>query len=146
MSLVLYIYYHNNPHRHISKCHLSIFQPNLFPSYPTSYVDDNRVSRKLIVVRLCNRTSPVSRADREYWEYLKLLNLYSHGRKRNRYRIILLWKVGQCLVQAYKVSLHLIPKEEKGGAGFPPKELGTSSIISILCLLEEHNYSTPRNI
>ena len=41
--------------------------------------------------------------DLDYWDRLRSLNLYSQERRRDRYRIIFLWKVGQGLVQGYKV-------------------------------------------
>ena len=39
--------------------------------------------------------------DHDYWDRLQALHLYSQERRRDRYRIIFLWKVGQGLVQGY---------------------------------------------
>ena len=49
----------------------------------------------------------------DYWERLKSLKLYYQERRRDRYRIIFLWKVGQGLVQGYKVPF----TTSQGGAG-----------------------------
>lgn len=38
----------------------------------------------------------------DYWERLQSLHLYSQERRRERYRIIFLWKVAQGLVSGYK--------------------------------------------
>ena len=46
----------------------------------------------------------------DYWERLKSLKLYSQERRRDRYRIIFLWKVGQGLVQGYKVPFSTSPR------------------------------------
>ena len=46
----------------------------------------------------------------DYWERLKSLKLYSQERRRDRYRIIFLWKVGQGLVQGYKVPFVTSPR------------------------------------
>ena len=40
----------------------------------------------------------------DYWERLKSLHLYSQERRRDRNRIIFLWKVAQGLVQGYKAT------------------------------------------
>jgi len=45
-----------------------------------------------------------------YWERLKSLQLYSQERRSDRYRIIFLWKVGQGLVQGYKVPFVTSPR------------------------------------
>ena len=46
----------------------------------------------------------------DYWERLKALKIYSQERRRDRYRIIFLWKVGQGLVQGYKVPFVTSPR------------------------------------
>ena len=48
--------------------------------------------------------------DLDYWERLQALQLYSQERRRDRYRIIFLWKVGQGLVQGYKVPFTSSPR------------------------------------
>ena len=40
----------------------------------------------------------------DYWERLQSLRLYSQERRRERYRIIFLWKVAQGLVQGYQAT------------------------------------------
>ena len=40
----------------------------------------------------------------DYWERLKSLHLYSQERRRERYRIIYLWKVAQGQVQCYPAT------------------------------------------
>ena len=46
----------------------------------------------------------------DYWERLKSLHLYSQERRRERYRIIFLWKVAQGLVQGYKAIFITSPR------------------------------------
>ena len=41
---------------------------------------------------------------KDYWERLQSLRLYSQERRRERYKIIFLWKVAQGLVQGYQVT------------------------------------------
>ena len=43
-------------------------------------------------------------SDLDYWDRLQSLRLYSQERRRERYQIIFLWKVGQGLVKGYDVS------------------------------------------
>ena len=40
----------------------------------------------------------------DYWDRLELLGMYSQERRRERYQIILLWKITQGLVQGYNVE------------------------------------------
>ena len=46
----------------------------------------------------------------DYWERLSALNIYSQERRRERYRIIFLWKVAQGLVQGYSSSFYTSPR------------------------------------
>ena len=46
----------------------------------------------------------------DYWDRLKSLHLYSQERRRERYRIIFLWKVAQGLVQGYKATFTNSPR------------------------------------
>ena len=46
----------------------------------------------------------------DYWERLQSLHLYSQERRRERYRIIFLWKVAQGLVQGYKATFINLPR------------------------------------
>ena len=46
----------------------------------------------------------------DYWERLSALNLYSQERRRERYQIIFLWKVGQGLVQGYSTTFYNAPR------------------------------------
>ena len=43
-------------------------------------------------------------SDLDYWDRLQSLRLYSQERRRERYQIIFLWKVGQGLVKGYDVT------------------------------------------
>ena len=42
--------------------------------------------------------------DHDYWERLKALRMYSQERRRERYRIIFIWKVLQGSVQGYNIQ------------------------------------------
>ena len=42
----------------------------------------------------------------DYWERLSALHLYSQERRRERYRIIFMWKVAQGLVQGYSSTFY----------------------------------------
>ena len=46
----------------------------------------------------------------DYWERLATLNMYSQERRRERYRIIFLWKVAQGLVQGYQATFTSSPR------------------------------------
>ena len=46
----------------------------------------------------------------DYWERLDALHLYSQERRRERYRIIFLWKVAQGLVQGYRATFTSSPR------------------------------------
>jgi ribonuclease P/MRP protein subunit RPP40 len=45
-----------------------------------------------------------------YWERLQVLRLYSQERRRERYRIIFIWKVLQGLVLGYPITSHQNPR------------------------------------
>ena len=49
-------------------------------------------------------------AELGYWERLKALRLYSQERRRERYRIIFIWKVLQGHVQGYHIPSHQNPR------------------------------------
>ena len=40
----------------------------------------------------------------DYWQKLSCLQLYSQERRRERYQIILIWKISQCLVAGYGMN------------------------------------------
>ena len=46
----------------------------------------------------------------DYWDRLKILRMYSQERRRERYRIIFVWKVLQGLVQGYPISSSQSPR------------------------------------
>ena len=46
----------------------------------------------------------------DYWDRLKILKMYSQERRRERYRIIFVWKVLQGLVQGYPISSRQSPR------------------------------------
>ena len=53
---------------------------------------------------LRNFTSQISgMEDKDYWERLEALKLYSQERRRERYSIIFLWKISQGLVHGYAI-------------------------------------------
>ena len=54
------------------------------------------------------RISGLETAD--YWDRLKILKMYSQERRRERYRIIFVWKVLQGLVQGYPISSRQSPR------------------------------------
>jgi hypothetical protein len=45
-----------------------------------------------------------------YWERLQVLKLYSQERRRERYRIIFIWKVLQGYVLGYPITVHQSPR------------------------------------
>ena len=49
-------------------------------------------------------------AELGYWERLQTLRLYSQERRRERYRIIFIWKVLQGHVQGYHITSHKNPR------------------------------------
>ena len=49
-------------------------------------------------------------ADLDYWERLKSLRMYSQERRRERYRIIFIWKVLQGYVQGYDIQWKQSPR------------------------------------
>ena len=48
--------------------------------------------------------------DYNYWDRLKILKIYSQERRRERYRIIFIWKVLQGLVKGYDISSFVSPR------------------------------------
>ena len=48
--------------------------------------------------------------DLDYWERLKALRMYSQERRRERYRIIFIWKVLQGYVQGYNLQWKQSPR------------------------------------
>ena len=48
--------------------------------------------------------------DQDYWERLQSLHLYSQERRRERYRILFIWKVLQGYVQGYGISTSVSPR------------------------------------
>ena len=48
--------------------------------------------------------------DQDYWERLQSLHLYSQERRRERYRIIFIWKVLQGYVKGYQISTNQNPR------------------------------------
>ena len=58
-----------------------------------------------------NFTSQVSgQENNDYWECLKALRMYSQERRRERYRIIFIWKVLQGYVQGYTIPVIHSPR------------------------------------
>ena len=52
--------------------------------------------------------------DKDYWERLSELHMYSQERRRERYSIIFLWKLAQQLVSGYQVE----SSRTQGGVGW----------------------------
>ena len=48
--------------------------------------------------------------DKDYWERLAELHMYSQERRRERYSIIFLWKLAQQLVSGYKMQFVQNPR------------------------------------
>ena len=48
--------------------------------------------------------------DKDYWDRLEALNMYSQKRRRERYQIIFIWKFLQGLVQGYSVRTKQSPR------------------------------------
>ena len=46
----------------------------------------------------------------EYWERLQALRLYSQERRRERYRVIFIWKIFQGLVEVYFITAYQNPR------------------------------------
>ena len=67
---------------------------------PATVCDINRLE----LVQKCFMKKMNSFEDLSYWELLKELRLYSLQRRRERYRIIYLWSVLECLVPNPKPS------------------------------------------
>ena len=88
----------------------SLVQSKLdYTSQLWSPCDQASISRLESVAR--NFTAKVEGMDGlDYWERLKSLHLYSQERRRERYRIIFLWKVAQGLVQGYKATFTNSPR------------------------------------
>ena len=51
--------------------------------------------------------------DKDYWERLAELHMYSQERRRERYSIIFLWKVAQHLVSGYKIEFVQNPRRDR---------------------------------
>ena len=48
--------------------------------------------------------------DKDYWEKLSILRVYSQERRRERYQICFLWKISQGLVEGYNISWQWNPR------------------------------------
>ena len=48
--------------------------------------------------------------DRNYWERLQDMQLYSQERRRERYMLIFLWKISQGMVSGYQVMFSNSPR------------------------------------
>ena len=71
--------------------------------------DQASIARLESVAR--NFTSQVSgQENNDYWERLKALRMYSQERRRERYRIIFIWKVLQGYVQGYTIPVIHSPR------------------------------------
>lgn len=65
---------------------------------------------------------------KDYWERLNDLKLYSQERRRERYQIIFLWKVSQCLVQGYEIDF---VNEGRRGRLAQPKSINWHAPVSV---------------
>ena len=71
--------------------------------------DQGSITRLESVAR--NFTSQIAgMEDKDYWERLQDLHLYSQERRRERYMIILLWKIAQGYVKGYDVTYFMNPR------------------------------------
>ena len=57
----------------------------------------------------------------DYWERLSALHLYSQERRRERYRIIFMWKVAQGLVQGYSSTFYTSQRRGRLAHLYPPQ-------------------------
>ena len=64
----------------------------------------------------------------DYWERLEALHLYSQERRRERYRIIFLWKVAQGLVQGYQATFTTSPRRGREMQVSPMVNRGPASL------------------
>ena len=64
----------------------------------------------------------------DYWERLEALHLYSQERRRERYRIIFLWKVAQGLVQGYQATFNTSPRRGREMQVSPMVNRGPASL------------------
>ena len=48
----------------------------------------------------------------DYWERLSSMKIYSQERRRERYSIIVVWKISQGLVKGYKVNFDQNPRRQ----------------------------------
>ena len=60
----------------------------------------------------------------DYWERLKVLQMYSQERRHERYMIIFLWKLSQGLVKGYRVNFS--NHERRGRIIVPHTTVGSS--------------------
>ena len=58
--------------------------------------------------------------DKDYWERLAELHVYSQERRRERYTIIFLWKIAQQLVKGYTVDFTHNPRRGRLAVVHPP--------------------------
>ena len=84
----------------------SLIQPRLdYCSQLWSPRDQASINRIESVQRqflLCIREGSLS--NKNYWEKLSLLRVYSQERRRERYQICFLWKLSQSLVEGYQIK------------------------------------------
>jgi hypothetical protein len=88
----------------------TIVQPKLdYCSVLWTPSDQGSISRLESISR--HFTSQVAgMEDKDYWERLAELKLYSQERRRERYTIIFLWKIAQQLVQGYSMDFVQNPR------------------------------------
>ena len=71
--------------------------------------DQASISRLESVAR--NFTSKINGMEgKDYWERLSALHLYSQERRRERYMIILLWKISRGFVEGYDITFSINPR------------------------------------
>ena len=88
----------------------SLIQPKIdYCSQLWSPSDQNSIARLESVQR--HFTSKVrGMEDRNYWERLQDMQLYSQERRRERYMLIFLWKISQGMVSGYQVMFSNNPR------------------------------------
>ena len=90
----------------------TIVQPKLdYCSVLWSPSDQGSISRLESIAR--NFSSQVTgMGDKDYWERLAVLKMFSQKRRRERYSIIFLWKLAQQLVSGYTVNFLQNPRRD----------------------------------
>ena len=67
--------------------------------------------------------------DKDYWERLASLQIYSQERRRERYSMIFVWKISRNLVKGYNVEFEYNSRRGRLAAVHPPAPTTVSSAV-----------------